>query len=176
MGATNPQLELFVRTVEPFFDALIPSTAALFSVTAAANLIAMPLWGRYGDARGHGPALQRCAAWCAVALVLHGLAPGYEVLLLARAFLGAVVAGSGPLAFGVAAAESSNDRRGGAFGVIFSARAFSIALAAVAGGWISGLVGIRGLFYVAAFTLAAALWGLRGAPVDQGRSHARRGR
>ncbi|HVS10644.1 MAG TPA: MFS transporter [Planctomycetota bacterium] len=157
LGATNPLLELYVRELRTSVAWISPSTAALFSAMALASLVAMPLWGRYGDRKGHYRALLRCSAWSAAALLLHAAAPGYEVLLLARVALGVAMAGSAPLAFGVAAAESSAQRRGGAFGVVFSARALAVSLAAVSGGFLSALVGIRGLFVGAAFLVAGCL-------------------
>jgi DHA1 family multidrug resistance protein-like MFS transporter len=160
LGATNPQMELFVRDLGAWF--LTPSVAAPFSVLAAANLIALPLWGRYGDRRGHHRALVFCALGSAALLLLHAVTPSYEGLLVLRALLGLVVAGAGPLAFGLAAAETSADRRGGAFGVVFSARAFAVSVSAMAGGWLSGLAGIRGLFVGGGLAVLLCLWTLRG--------------
>ncbi len=73
-----------------------------------------------------------------------------------------VVAGAGPLAFGLAAAETAADRRGGAFGAVFSARALAVAVSAMAGGWLSSLTGIRGLFVVGGTMVLLSLWFLRG--------------
>lgn len=156
LGATNPQLELYVRELGS--SLIEPSTAALFSVLAAANLIALPRWGRYGDRHGHYDALRRCTLWSGAALLVHAIAPGYEVLLLARVMIGVAAAGSGPLAFGVAAAATASDRRGGAFGVVFSARALAVAISAMAGGWLSSLVGVRGLFMLGAALVWYQLW------------------
>jgi MFS family permease len=148
MGATNPQLELYVRELPSQLTSLAPSTAVLFSLMAFANLVAMPLWGRFGDDRGAYRALRLCAVWSGLALLVHALVPGYEVLLLARILLGGGSAGSGPLAFGVAAAETRIDRRGGAFGVVFSARALAVSSSAMLGGLVVAAVGLRGLFAV----------------------------
>ena len=156
VGATNPQLELYVRELGSSF--MEPSTAYLFSVLAAANLFALPRWGRLGDRGGHHRALLMCTLWTGAALLLHALAPGYEVLLVARALLGFAAAGSGPLAFGVAAAATSADRRGGAFGVVFSARALAVAVSAMTGGWLSAWIGVRGLFLVGALLVWLQVW------------------
>jgi DHA1 family multidrug resistance protein-like MFS transporter len=153
LGATNPLIELYVRDVGEGFGWLEPTTGALFSAMAIANLVAMPLWGAYGDRAGAYPALLRCAGFGAAALALHGLAPGFEVLLLARVAYGAAMAGSGPLAFGVAAAESSAEQRGGAIGVVFAARTLSVATSSMLGGWLSAWIGIRGLYFVSAAVL-----------------------
>jgi DHA1 family multidrug resistance protein-like MFS transporter len=159
LGATNPQIELFVRDLDWF--ALAPNASTPFSVLAAAVLIAMPLWGRYGDRRGHQAALRRCAAWSGGLLVLHAFVPSFELLLALRVALGFAAAGSGPLAFGLAAAETSADRRGGAFGVVFSARALAVSCSAMVGGWLSSMVGLRGLFALGGVTVLVSLWLLR---------------
>ena len=162
LGSSTPQLELYVRDLDSRW--LVPSTAALFSVLAAANLLAMSRWGRVGDLRGHHRALLQCTFWTGAALLLHALAPDYEVLLVARVLLGLAAAGSSPLAFGVAAAGTPVERRGGAFGVVFSARALAGALSAMAGGWISASIGVRGLFCVGALVVWSQLWRYRPRP------------
>ena len=157
MGATNPLLELHVRDIGTSFEGLEPSTGALFFSMSAANLVAMPLWGRYGDRLGAFRALKRCAALCALALVVQALAPTYEWLLAGRVLFGAAMAGSAPLAFGVAAAESSAEQRGGAVGVVFGARALAIAIASMTGGILSNWIGVRGLFLGSGLVLVAYL-------------------
>jgi hypothetical protein len=149
LGATNPLLELFVADLGTGGDATT-RTGPLFSAMALANLAAMPWWGRYGDRIGHRRALVRCAVATCVALALQGLAPSYAWLLLGRVLVGAAMAGAAPCAFGLAAAEISVDRRGGAFGVVFSARALAVSVSATIGGWASEHLGIRGLFLAGA--------------------------
>jgi MFS family permease len=169
LGATYPLLELFVRHVpahlvwpEPsqwWLTWLQPNVALLFSSMAVATLVATPWWGAYGDRLGAYRALLRCAGWTALALLLQAFAPDYEVLLVARVCFGAAMAGSSPLAFGVAAAESTHEQRGGAIGIVFAARTLSVAVASMVGGWASTYLGVRGLFAVsAAIVLAYLLW------------------
>jgi MFS family permease len=157
-GATLPLLELYVRDLGSHLGWLPISTAALFSVPAAMNLLAMPLWGRYGDRHGHSSALLRCALASGLMLALHALVLGYEELLAARLLFGAAMAGAGPLAFGVAAAEIPEDRRGGAFGVVFSARALAVSSSAMLGGALAGWLGIRGLFALGGAAVVLSFW------------------
>jgi MFS family permease len=84
------------------------------------------------------------------------------MLLVLRAALGVFAAGSAPLAFGIAAVETPADRRGGAFGVVFAARALAVSLSAVAGGWLSAWLSLRGLFALGGALVLACLWLLRG--------------
>jgi predicted MFS family arabinose efflux permease len=94
-------------------------------------------------------------------LFLHAVTPSYEFLLLARVLLGIAAAGAGPLAFGVAAAETAADRRGGAMGVVFSSRAFAVSLSAALGGLVSGWVGIPATFALGGTVVLLAAWGMR---------------
>jgi DHA1 family multidrug resistance protein-like MFS transporter len=161
LGATNPLLELHVRDLDSLVPSLPVSTSALFSTMAVANLVAMPWWGSIGDRRGAYRALVGCAVGCTAALAAQALASSYEALLLSRIAFGAAIAGSGPLAFGVAAQESSLSQRGGAMGLVFSARCWSIALSSMVGGAAAAVLGVRGLFLANALVLGGYLLVLR---------------
>jgi MFS family permease len=159
VGATNPQIELFVRDLPARW--LPVSAAAAFSVLAMANLLALTRWGIAGDRYGSRRVLDWCAAASGLALLVHAVAPTYELLLVARVLLGVATAGAGPLAFGVAAAETATDRRGSAIGVVFSARALAVALSAGIGGWLSAWIGIPGLFVLGGLVVLLSLAALR---------------
>ena len=159
IGSTNPQIELFVRDLPANY--LTASAAVPFSILAFANLLALKLLGSAGDRLGHRRLLNWCALASALVLMLHAVAPSYEFLLGARVALGFAVAGAGPMAFGVAAAATSAERRGGAMGLVFSARALAVSLSAGIGGWLSAYVGIPGLFALGGLVVlgsAALLW------------------
>jgi DHA1 family multidrug resistance protein-like MFS transporter len=162
MGTTNPILELHVRDLI-VGDALAASrgTSALFSGMAALNLLAMPVWGRYGDRRGHAKALVLCAIASGLTLATQGLATAFWVLLSARLCFGVAMAGSAPNSFGLAAQEAPIDRRGGAFGVVFGVRTLAIALSAMTGGWLSRFVGVHGLMIAGGAVVAWTGWSMR---------------
>jgi MFS family permease len=71
--------------------------------------------------------------------------------------MGVGMSGVGPLAFGLAAGEASADRRGGAFGAVFSARTLAVAVGGIAGGWVYHYVGARGLMLGSSVVIVAAL-------------------
>ena len=182
LGAINPVLELHVREllagprlegwswIARFVPAIEPgnrasietfATSLLFGGMAIVNLISLPVWGRYGDRVGHRPALLLCAIGSVISLGFQAAATLFGALLLARLAMGVALAGTGPLAFGLAAAEVSADRRGGAFGVVFSARTFAVAVGGATGGALSAVIGVRGLMVLAALLLLVALEGFR---------------
>lgn len=162
VGATNPQIELYVRDLTGADPASARDmTALLFTALAATSLVATPLWGRYGDRRGHRRAMNRSALGSCAALVAHAVVPLYALLAAARVALGAAASGTGPASYGVAAEETPIERRGGAFGAVFSARALALSVGAMVGGWLCAWLGIRGTFVLGALLIAAAsvLWG-----------------
>jgi DHA1 family multidrug resistance protein-like MFS transporter len=170
LGATSPILELHVRDlVEGTPERAAMLTSVLFSASALVNLLAMPAWGRHGDRVGHGRALLVSAVVAGVSLAVQAV-PVYVVLLAARIAFGAALAGSNACSFGLAAAETPPDRRGGAFGIVFSARTLAAAIAAPLGGWLAGWIGVAGVLLGCAVAL---LWSARRAWIDQRRPNAR---
>ena len=162
IGATNPQLELFVRDLSPGLDAAAhrSQTGFLFTAMSVANLAAMPVWGRFGDSRGHLRALVIASGGCALALGATAFATTYLVLLFGRIGLALAGAAMGPCAFALAGSEADPNRRGASFGAVFSARTLSLSLSAGAGGGLAGLLTIPGLFGAAALSSGSmALFG-----------------
>lgn len=182
LGAINPILELYVRDLlgnaeleGGWLDRLSSmasasnglsmqdrvqtfATSLLFGVMAIANLLALSLWGRYGDRIGHRRALIHCGLLCLLALTIQAAAAMYAVLLAGRLVMGLGMAGASPLTHGLAANEAAADRRGGAFGVIFSARTLAVAVGGTFGGLLFPWIGARGVMLGAGLTLVFALW------------------
>ncbi len=186
LGAINPVIELFVReiitaeglvgsvwerltsvvasegtTLEERVETL--ATSLLFGAMAVANLITLSPWGFYGDRVGHRRALVHCGILSILALTVQAVTAVYAVLLVGRFLMGIGMAGIGPLAFGLAAGEASADRRGGAFGVVFSARTFAVAVGGTAGGILYPYLGARGVMAASAVLLAVTLLGFQAA-------------
>jgi len=160
-GATNPLLELLVGSLGHEGEERRHLTAWLFTATAAAGLVATPLWGRAGDRFGHARTLRAASLAAAIVLGLHAVASAWALILAARVLVGLTVTGSTSASTGVAATETSPARRGGAFGAMFSARAFAVSLGSLVGGALASLIGIRTLFVAAALAIVAAILALR---------------
>ncbi len=133
------------------------ATSLLFGVMAIANLISLTAWGFYGDRVGHRRALIHCAILCVLALGVQAATGFYLVLLLGRFLMGIAMAGIGPLAFGLAAGQASQERRGGAFGVVFSARTFAVAIGGTVGGFLNPYIGIRGVMVLSSVLLIGTI-------------------
>ncbi|MHC4263025.1 MAG: MFS transporter [Planctomycetota bacterium] len=158
IGATNPQLELYVRDLVGIASKTPPEelTGFVFTAMAVTNVIAMPIWGRVGDRVGHLRALTLAAVWSAVALLLNAVAPDYPTMVATRIALSSGGAAIGPCAFALVAAEAVEHRRGASFGAVFSSRTFAMASSATLGGFIAQAITIRGLFAVAGAALGIA--------------------
>ena len=160
IGATNPQLELFVGHVEPDWaqGKVQQHTAYLFSILAGVGLFAMPVWGRYGDRNGHGKVLVISALSAGIALCVSGFATAFWVLLVSRLLLGAFGSGLGPAAFGLAADVTGREERGAANGAVFSARALAISLGSIVGGVLVHFLGLRGIYIGSGCLLVIAVF------------------
>ena len=112
VGASNPLLLLYVQELGAAPERAEFLAGALFSCAAGVNLIGMPLWGRFGDAYGHAGGLRRCSVIVMFALLLHAVAPSITALFVLRILLAGAMAGSSPLAYGLAAQEIPVERRG----------------------------------------------------------------
>jgi len=153
LGCSNPLLERLVaqllqndsggRVMELLAHLPLPqggvdssvtlATAVAFGGMAFANLLCLSPWGRRGDRVGYPRAMGESAALSVLAIAIQASATSYGALLAGRLLLGAAVAGIGPLAFGLAAGEVEAGRRGGAFGVVFSARTAAVAVGGASG-------------------------------------------
>lgn len=167
LGSINPVLELHARELVAGtgMDTDL-ATSLLFSAMGVCNLLALPFWGRYGDRVGHRRALVLCAGGCVLALGLQAAATVYAFLLVGRLAMGVAMAGTGPLAFGLAAGEISAQRRGGAFGVVFSARTLAVAVGGISGGALSAVIGVRGLMLASGLLLLSAVLAFRRQPAS----------
>lgn len=158
VGSTNPLLEIYVGDLtgrDP--ETVANLTAWLFTGFAAAALVGSPLWGRWGDSWGHRRAVLLTTVVAAFVLGAHAAVGGFVALLAIRVVLGFFAGGSNACTFGMAALETSNERRGAAFGAVFSARALAVSLGAMSGGALSSLLGIPGLFLAVGVTVVVAL-------------------
>lgn len=183
LGAVNPILELYIQqlfegdlsnTLWPTLVGIFGgsggsleqqaetlATGFSFGVMAVANLVSLPLWGSWGDRVGHARALAQCGMIAALALVLQAATASYPVFLAGRFLMGVGMAGIGPLAFGLAAGQAQADRRGGAFGVVFSARTLAVAVGGTSGGLLYTYLEARGLMVLAALLVVGTLVGFR---------------
>jgi MFS family permease len=117
----------------------------LLAAEAAMHLFFMPLWGRYSDRMGHRRTFALCALGVAAAWFGQAEARGLAALTSFRLLNGIFLCGIVPAAYGLAARESSRDRRGSVMGVVFLCIALSHASGSMAGGEVLNLLEFRPL-------------------------------
>ncbi|MCB9892014.1 MAG: MFS transporter [Planctomycetes bacterium] len=150
LGATTPQMELFVRDVTGSDDpeAAKAMAASLFTVLSIATLVATPLWGQLTDRVGAWRVLWSSAVVSGLILGLHAAVPAFALLVVARVFLGGAAAGSNTAGFGLAATETQPENRGAAMAVTFSAKALAVSLGAMVGGALCSWIGLALVFVI----------------------------
>ncbi|MFT5285293.1 MAG: DHA1 family multidrug resistance protein-like MFS transporter [Planctomycetota bacterium] len=147
VGSTAPLMELFVREIWDGDAELVPKlTGMLFTIIAVPDLVSMPIWGQRGDRKGHARMIRLSAVLTGFALLAHVFVPVFAALALARFFLGFASAGVKPCAFGLLAEVTAVERRGSAVGLVLSARMLAFSTAAMLGGLLSAVIGLRALF------------------------------
>ena len=131
----------------------------LMAVNAIASTVVTPLTGVLADRRGHRLVLVG-------SLVASGVAAGATVLVSTvtqlvalRAVAGVAVAGIGPTTSTMAARAAPGHQRGGAFGMMSTARTAGVLLGPLVGGVVVQFAGIRGAFVATGvMMLLVALW------------------
>jgi DHA1 family multidrug resistance protein-like MFS transporter len=153
----EPTLALFVRQLLGDEEARVELlTGWVASALAVATLVFAPFWGRWGDRIGYARLLTICSAGCAVLYLAQGFASSVNWLYGLRFAGGAFLAGIVPTAYAMAAQQSSQDRRGSAFGLAFSSLGLANALGPLMGGVLAASMGLRPMFLVAAALMAVA--------------------
>ena len=121
-----------------------------FAVVAGFTLLAAVFLGKVTRYFGLKRVLVASLAVAAVALGLHPLAGGIAPMLGMRALLGLAVAGTGPVFYSMISREAPEGMRGGITGLANSATILGFFVGPIAGGWLANLVGIDGVFRIAA--------------------------
>jgi MFS family permease len=162
----EPYIALWVRELGPLsflggdgggIDTAVDRTTALmFTILAIAQLLFTTRWGRFADRYGalRCLAIEAIAAGVLLAVTSQVASIGQYVAL--RCLLALFLAGAMSLAYASVTRRIDVALRGTAFAMVQSCIQFGLALGPMLGGAVSRHVGLRGLFGVAAVTLAAS--------------------
>lgn len=129
------------------------------SVTAFSNMVASPFLGRLGDKIGASKILLMSLAGSSVMFAPQAFVGSVGELLIWRFLLGFFIGGLLPTVNALIRQYTPNGMESRAFG--FNSSAFSLGnlLGPMAGGLLSGLIGIEGLFLLSSVLLmATAFW------------------
>ncbi|MBC7342479.1 MAG: MFS transporter [Clostridia bacterium] len=130
--------------------------ALAFALSAAANLLMAPVFGRYGDRYGHWRILHFSLVGMAITVGLQALSANAVQLLVLRTLSGLFAAGILPNAHAIIGNLTPEARRGHAYGVAGSVTAVGNFLGPMTGGIIAALMDLRAVFWVTGVLLLAA--------------------
>jgi len=150
ISMTMPIFPLYVEGLcEPGTDPKV-ITGVGFAVVAGFTLLASSFLGRIAGRLGLKRLLVAALTLAGIALGLHPWADGIAPLLGLRALLGVAAAGVGPVLHAMISRAAPEGMRGGITGLANSATILGFFVGPVAGGWLANLVGVGGVFEVAA--------------------------
>jgi MFS family permease len=132
LGVLSPALPALARSFH-----IGPSAVAwVFTLYLFANVVSIPIAGKFADAWGRRPAYVGCVGLFAAASVLAIAAPNFATFLIARALQAAGAGGIFPVAAAAIADRVPPERRGSALGMLGAIWG----LAAIVGPAFGGLV------------------------------------
>ncbi|MDR5782435.1 MFS transporter [Caballeronia sp. LZ065] len=151
-----PFLPLYVRQLGVESQAgVIQWSGVAFSATFLGTAVTAPLWGRLADRYGRKPMLVRAALGMAVVMSLIGVAHSvYE--LVALRLLAGLIGGYASASTVLIGTQAPRERAGWALGVLSTGALAGNLAGPLVGGFLPGLIGIRGTFFAGAGMIAVA--------------------
>jgi DHA1 family multidrug resistance protein-like MFS transporter len=129
-----------------------------FAIVAGCTLLASSFLGAIARKIGLKTVLLAGLGVSSVALALHTAVSSVAPMLAVRALLGLAMAGVAPVLVTMISRVAPDGMRGGVTGYANSATILGFFVGPVCGGWLANLVGVRGVFVVAAgVTLACGI-------------------
>ncbi|GGE19179.1 MFS transporter [Marinithermofilum abyssi] len=156
-----PQMSLFVSELGApggyvaFFAGLVTA------VTGMANMLASPWLGRFGDRHGSEKVLFYAMLGAAIFFIPHAMVTSVWQLLVLRFLLGLSVGGLLPSLNALIRVHAPEGKESTAYGYSTSAVFLGNMLGPIICGYLSGWIGIRGLFLTTAILLVTGAWWLR---------------
>ncbi|MGN6581820.1 MAG: MFS transporter [Bordetella sp.] len=151
-----PFLPLYVARLGMTTQAQVVQWSGIaFGATFLGTAVTAPIWGRLADRYGRKPMLVRAAIGMAVVMSLIGVARSVTDLVLLRLLAG-LVGGYASASIVMIGTQAPRERAGWALGVLSTGALAGNLIGPLIGGFLPGLVGIRGTFFVGGAMIAAA--------------------
>ncbi|KAB0503040.1 MFS transporter [Pseudomonas moorei] len=151
-----PFLPLYVQQLGVTSQAdVVQWSAVAFGATFFGTAITAPLWGRLADRYGRKPMLIRAAIGMAVVMSMIGLARNVTDLVLLRLIAG-LIGGYASASIVMIGSQVPKEKAGWALGVLSTGALSGNLIGPLVGGFLPGLVGIRGTFFVGGAMIAVA--------------------
>ncbi len=136
-------------------SAVVQWSGVAFGATFLGTAVTAPLWGHLADRFGRKPMLVRAAIGMAVLMSLIGMAHNVVELVVLRLVAG-LVGGYASASVVMIGTQTPPDKSGWALGVLSTGALTGNLVGPLVGGFLPGLVGIRGTFFVGGAMIALA--------------------
>lgn len=159
MMSPNPQMPLFVQELGAPGGYVVFFAGMVTAITGLSNILASPQLGKLGDKFGSQYVLMVALLGAAIFFIPHAFVTSVWQLLLCRFLLGMFVGGLLPSLNALVRHNAPSGKEATAYGYSNSAVNLGNMLGPIVGGFVSGWVGIRGLFLVTSLLLLLnSLW------------------
>lgn len=159
MLSSGPQMPLFVEQLGAPGGYVVFFAGAVTAVTGVSNIIASPQLGKLGDKFGSQYVLIVALLGAAIFFIPHAFVTSVWQLLLCRFLLGLFVGGLLPSLNSLVRHYAPPGKESTAYGYSNSAVCLGNMLGPIMGGFVSGWIGIRGLFLMTTLLLLLnCLW------------------
>jgi len=136
-------------------SSIVQWSGVAFGATFLGTAITSPIWGHLADRYGRKPMLVRAAIGMAVVMSLIGIAHSVIELVMLRLVAG-LVGGYASAATVMVGTQAPTHRSGWALGVLSMGALSGSLIGPLVGGFLPGVVGIRGTFFVGGGVIAIA--------------------
>jgi MFS family permease len=151
-----PFLPLYVAQLGVTTQAgIVQWSGIAFGATFFGTAMTAPLWGTLADRYGRKPMLVRAAIGMAVVMSMIGVARNISDLVLLRLAAG-LIGGYASASIVMIGTQAPRERAGWALGILSTGALAGNLVGPLVGGFLPGLVGIRGTFFVGGGIIAIA--------------------
>jgi len=159
-----PVFPLFVESLGTNKATLATNVGALFAITGFFAVVSAPIWGNMADRKGPAPILALSLVASGICFIAQAFVRTVPHLFPLRALLGLFTGGFSPSTQAIVVRNSPDSRRGGVIGIITSVGLIGGSFGPLAGGFLAGVITLRGLFIFTGLTLLLAYLALRRLP------------
>lgn len=146
-------IPLYVQELNPTLTNLAFVAGLVSSLTGISNMIASPILGRISDRLGPHKVLAFCIVGAAISFVPQALAETIPQLAASRFVMGLFFGGLVPAVNSLIGKHAPQGMESRAYSFNTSATALGNLIAPVAGGYISGWIGLSGLFWISSLLM-----------------------
>jgi MFS family permease len=156
MMLINPQISLFVEELVRDPKDVNRMVGLVIAAPAFSSFLMAPLWGRWGDRRGHARMLALALGIAALVIPPASLATTVLHVFLIRFLMGGFTSALNPSTHAVVAHSVEEQRTAGAFSLLSSAQMLGACLGPFMSGPLAQSFGVRPLFPVTGVLLLGA--------------------